>query len=91
MQRKDRTFLHGEEARGEERQGRPKEKQMSQRDKSWGLWKMALSPLAVGAELAACPCCSGRIAVKDGDDEKDAAAGSSSEREKMDGGDSPQR
>ena len=49
---------------------------------------MALSPFAIWAELAVCHCCSGRIAEKDGDDGKDEAPGSSSQREQMDGGDS---
>ena len=35
-----------------------------------------------------CQCCSGRIAEKDGDDGKDEAARSSSEKEQMAGGDS---
>ena len=44
---------------------------------------MALSPFALGAELAMCQRCSGRTAEKDGDDGKDAAAGSSGKRERM--------
>ena len=44
---------------------------------------MVLSPFSSGAELAVCQCCSRRIAEKDGDDGKVAAAGSSSEREQM--------
>ena len=51
---------------------------------------MALSPYASGAELAMCQRFSRRIADKDGADGKVAAAGSSSEREQMCGGD-PQR
>ena len=49
---------------------------------------MALSTFAIGAELVVCQCCSGRIAEKDGDDGKDAAAGSSGKREQMGEGDS---
>ena len=86
---KDRKSLHGEDERGKERKGRPKETQTSQSETSPGeVWKMSLSPFAVGAELAVCQGCSGRIAEMDGDDGKDAAAGCSSEREQMDGGDS---
>ena len=89
VQRKDRTFLHGEDQRRKERKRRPKEKQTSQGETSPGeVWKMALSPFAIWAELAVCHCCSGRIAEKDGDDGKDEAPGSSSQREQMDGGDS---
>ena len=49
---------------------------------------MALSPFAVGAESVVCQCYSGRIAEKDRDDGKDAAAGSSGEKEQIGGGDS---
>ena len=81
MQRKDRKSLYGEDERRKERKGRQKERQTPR-------WKMALSPFAFGAELVVCPCCSGRTAEKDGDDGKDAAAGSTGEREQMAGGDS---
>ena len=55
VQRKDRQSLFGEDERGKERKGRPKEKQTSQSETSPGeVWKMALSPFAVGAELAVC-------------------------------------
>ena len=89
--RKERIVLslYCEDERGKERNGRPKEKQTSQGVTDLGeVWKMALSPYAVGAELAVCQFCSGRMAEKDGDDGKDAAARSSSEREQMDGEDS---
>ena len=66
MQREDRNPLHGEEERGKERKGRQKERQPSQSETSLGeIWKMALSPSTVGAELALCQRCS-RIAEKDG-------------------------
>ena len=61
------------------RKGRQKERQTPR-------WKMALSPFAFGAELAVCQRCSGRTAEKDGDDGKNAAAGSTGEREQMGGG-----
>ena len=83
VQRKDRTFLHGEDERKEEKkemEGQMKNRRPRKRDKP--------SLLAIGAELAVCHSCSGRIAEKDGDDGKDAAGGSSNEREQMDGGDS---
>ena len=67
--------------------GEKKEKDGRKRDRRPGeVWKMALSPLAFGAELVMCQRCSGWAAEKDGDDGKNAAAGSSSEREQMDGG-----
>ena len=70
-QRKDRKPLYGEEDRGKERQERQKERQTPQSETSLGeIWKMALSPCAVGAELALCQRCSRRIAEKDGDDGK---------------------
>ena len=83
VQRKDRTFLHGEDERKEEKKEKEiqmKNRRPRERDKS--------SLLAIGAESAVCHSCSGRIAEKDGDDGKDAAGGSSNEREQMDGGDS---
>ena len=64
-----------------------KEKEGRKRDRR-PRWKMALSPFAFGAELAVCQRCSGRTAEKDGDDGKNAAAGSTGEREQMGGGDS---
>ena len=89
MQRKNRKPLHGEDKRGKERKGRQKERQTSQSETSLGeIWKMALSLLASGAVLFVCQCCSGRTAEKDGDDGRNAAAGSSSERKQMGEGDS---
>ena len=66
--RKGGKSRYGREERRRERKGRQKERQTPR-------WKMALFPIAVGAELVVCPCCSGRTAEKDGDDGKDAAAG----------------
>ena len=68
---------------------RQTEKRTSQSETSNGeVWKMALSLSVFVAELSVCQCCSGRTAEKDGDDGKDAAAGSSGEREQMGGGNS---
>ena len=52
MQRKDRTFLNGEDERRKERKRRPKEKQTSQSETSPVEVWMALSPVALGADLA---------------------------------------
>ena len=51
------------------------------------LVEVALPLVDSGSELALCQRCSGRIAEKDGDDGKNAAAGSSTKRKQMDGGD----
>ena len=73
VQRKDRKPLYGEDERGKERQGRQKERQTSESETSLGeIWKMALR----------------KIAEKEGDDGKVAAAASSSEMEQMGRGDS---
>ena len=54
------------------------------------VWKIALSLGAVDTELALCQCCSRRIAEKDGDNGKVAAAAAenSSQRGQMGGGSS---
>ena len=88
VQRKDGTSPCGREERRGERKGRPKDGQASKSETSLGkVWKMALSLNAVGAELVVCQRCSGRIAEKNGDDGKNAAARSPSERKQMGGGD----
>ena len=52
VQRKDRTFLDGEDERRKERKRRPKENQTSQSETSPVEVWMALSPFALGADLA---------------------------------------
>ena len=88
VQRKDGESLYGREERRKERKGGPRERQTSQSETSLGgVWKMAVSPFAFGTELVVCQCYSGRIAENDGEDGKTAAAGSSSERKQVVGGD----
>ena len=87
-QRKDSKSLHGGDER---RKKQKKEKEGRKRDRrprtrhvlgKSGRWLFLL--FAFGAELVVCQRCNGRTAEKDGDDGKNAAAGSSSER-KADG------
>ena len=84
VQREDCKPLHDEDERGKEGKRRQREKRTSQSETSLGeVWKRTLSPFALGAELAMCQHCSGRTAEKDGNDGKDAAAGSSGKKEQM--------
>ena len=73
----------------EEKKERQKEGQNPQNETSFGeVWEIALSLGDYGTELAWCQCSSRRIAEKDGDNGKVAAAAISSERGQMGGGNS---
>ena len=77
MRRKDSKFNHRKEERRRKRKDRQKEGHTHQNETSFGeVWKIALSPGDCGTELAWCQCCSRRIAEKDGDNGKVAAAAS---------------
>ena len=67
------------------------ERRTSQSETNFGeVWEVALSPAAVGAELAVCPHCSGRTAQKEAGDGKNAA-GISGKRRQVGGGKSTKR
>ena len=66
------------EKEGRKRNGRPRARQALGKS-GRGLFLLLL----LVAELAMCQHCSGRTAEKDGDDGRDAAAGSSGKKEQM--------